>query len=47
MREMRSDITDRLWDNGLRVVAEPIRNHSERQPGEVDYLRFVGQFMPA
>ena len=46
VRQSRQDISDRIWLDALRVVAESIRRHSTRQPGEKDYLDFVGVFLP-
>ena len=37
---------DQAWGDALRVVAQSIRNHSSRQPGEVGYLAFVDMFIP-
>ena len=47
IRDARSDVAERLWLDGLRVVAGSIRTHSQCRPGEVAYLSFVGQYMPA
>jgi len=47
IRDMRADVPDRLWVDGLRVVAGSIRTHSRRGPGDVDYLIFVAQYVPA
>jgi len=47
VREMRTDVPEHLWRDGLRVVADSIRTHSQRRPGEVGYLSFVGQYVPA
>ncbi len=47
IRETRSDVPENLWLDGLRVVADSIRTHSQRRPGEVAYLTFVGQYIPA
>jgi hypothetical protein len=46
MRQTRSDVSDEVWNDGLRVVAKSIHAHSSRAPGEMSYLSFVSEFMP-
>jgi hypothetical protein len=46
VRQYRQDISDQVWMDALRVVAESIRRHSARLPGETNYLGFVGVFLP-
>ncbi len=46
IRRMRADITDDLWNDGLKVVLESVHNHSEVRTGDRGYLRFVQSFMP-
>ncbi|KKM00152.1 hypothetical protein LCGC14_1807290 [marine sediment metagenome] len=47
VRAERDDVPERLWQDGLRVVADSIRTHSQRRPSEQAYLNFVGQYIPA
>ena len=44
-RELRSDISNELWRNGLFVVLESVGNHSSLIPGERGYLRFVDEYL--
>jgi uncharacterized alpha-E superfamily protein len=44
-RQFREDITDDVWREALRVVADSVKRHSERRPGETSYLSFAGQFV--
>jgi len=46
IRRMRPDAPDKAWQDSLRVVADSIRLHSSRKPGETDYLDFVSPFLP-
>ncbi|MBN1556193.1 MAG: hypothetical protein JXA11_15740 [Phycisphaerae bacterium] len=46
IRDIRLEIPEDIWKEGLRVVARSIRNHSQRRPGEVSYLDFAGDFLP-
>jgi len=45
MREFRSDVTDDVWLNGLRVVLQSVHRHSSLSPGDRGYLDFVSQFI--
>ena len=45
VREMRSDVTVRVWQDALRVVRASVHLHSARQPGDRAYLRFVSPFV--
>ena len=45
LRDMRDDISDELWNDGLRVVYTSVRRHSTCRPGDYDYLRFASQFI--
>ncbi len=47
IRDARSDVAERLWQDGLRVVAGSIRTHSQCRPGELSYLSFVAHYIPA
>jgi hypothetical protein len=46
IRQVRADVPDSVWNDALRVVAQSIRRHSTRQPGETRYLSFVAPFVP-
>jgi hypothetical protein len=46
VRGTREDVSDEVWNTGLRVVMASVDNHSSRAPGEVSYLEFVCQFIP-
>jgi hypothetical protein len=45
VRSLREDITDDIWDAGLRTVNESVRRHSDLKPGEKSYLRFVSAYV--
>ena len=45
VREMRADIEDDLWLDGLRVVLASLHNHSDAKPGSTGYLSFVSAFV--
>jgi len=42
---MRSDISDEIWNAGLKVVLDSVHTHSGAYPGDRDYLVFVSQFI--
>jgi len=44
MREFRSDISDEVWRDGLRVVLQSVHRHSNARPGSTGYLSFVSDF---
>ena len=44
-RAMRDDISDDVWQDGLRVAFASLKRHSQCQPFETSYLRFIEQFM--
>ena len=46
VRELRTDVALETWQDGLRVVADSVRNHSTLRPGDVGYLTFVSSFVP-
>jgi hypothetical protein len=46
MRIQRSDVSDEIWTNGLKVVLESVRTHSDIEPGDTDYLDFVAMYLP-
>lgn len=45
-REMRATLAESIWLDGIRVVLDSVKNHSEFKPGETSYLRFVQPFVP-
>lgn len=45
LRLKQQGISDDSWKDALRVVDRSIRNHSQRRPGEVNYLAFVDVFI--
>ncbi len=46
MRQERSDVSDDIWTNGLKVVLKSVGTHSKAQSGDTDYLDFVAPFVP-
>ncbi len=45
IRQMREDVPDELWTDGLRVVYSSVRRHSECRPGQTSYLDFVSPYV--
>ena len=45
IRQQRSDISDELWSDALRVVYNSLKHHSSCKPGDTSYQRFVSQFV--
>ncbi len=45
IRELRSDIPDDIWRDGLRTVLQSVHRHSDLKPGSTDYLDFVCEFV--
>jgi hypothetical protein len=45
IRELREDVPDDVWLEGLRVVEESVRRHSHLRSGEKSYLAFAAQFI--
>jgi hypothetical protein len=41
----RPDVSDEIWTKGLKVVLESVRTHSDRNPGDTDYLDFIRSFL--
>jgi phosphosulfolactate phosphohydrolase-like enzyme len=46
MHEFRADISDDIWQAGLRTVLQSVRRHSDLRPGSTEYLDFVSQYIP-
>jgi len=46
VRLMRSDVEDKIWKAGLKVVLESVHTHSDAMPGDREYLAFIDQFIP-
>ena len=45
IREVRLDISDELWEKGLKVVLESVHNHSAIRRGDRSYLNFISEFL--
>jgi len=45
MRALREDVLEDIWESGLRTVEDSVRQHSNLQPGEKSYLKFVGEYV--
>ena len=45
IRELRSDIPDDIWRDGLRTVLQSVHRHSDLKPGSAYYLDFVSEFV--
>ena len=45
IRELRSDVSDDLWRDGLRTVLQSVHTHSSLRPGSTGYLDFVSRFI--
>jgi hypothetical protein len=46
VRQLRSDVSDDLWRDGLRTVLQSVHRHSSLRPGSRAYLDFVSGFTP-
>jgi hypothetical protein len=46
MRIQRSDVSDEIWTNGLKVVLKSVHTHSDIQTGDTDYLDFAAVYVP-
>jgi hypothetical protein len=46
MYEFRGDVSDDIWQAGLRTVLQSVHRHSNLRPGSTDYLDFVSEFIP-
>ncbi|MBC8217532.1 MAG: hypothetical protein H8E73_03620 [Planctomycetes bacterium] len=45
IRDLRSDVSDDIWRDGLRTVLQSVHRHSNLRAGERDYLDFVSDFV--
>ena len=45
VRQLREDIPDDVWQDGLKVVLDSVHNHSTLRTGDRGYLKFVESFM--
>ena len=45
MRDLRGDVPDKIWRDGLRTVLQSVQRHSSLRPGEREYLDFVSDFV--
>ena len=45
VREMRTDVSDTIWDDCLRTIMESVRLHSALTPGAKGYLDFIKNFI--
>ena len=45
IREIRSDISDDIWRDGLRTVLQSVQRHSSLMTGSRGYLDFVSDFV--
>ena len=46
IHELRSDVSDDIWRDGLRTVLESVHRHSSLKPGSRGYLDFVSDYVP-
>ena len=44
-RELRSDVSDDVWEDALLVVMQSAQRHSGLTPGATDYLEFASEFI--
>ncbi|MBN2312806.1 MAG: hypothetical protein JXM79_02685 [Sedimentisphaerales bacterium] len=47
VRNLRPDVTDDIWRDGLKTVLQSVQRHSDLRPGEREYLDFVSYCMLA
>lgn len=45
IRQQRSDISDKLWSDALRVVYASLHHHSSCEPGDTSYQRFASRYV--
>jgi hypothetical protein len=45
MRRFRNEVSDGVWNSGLKTVRDSVRRHSKLLPGEKAYIRFVQPYV--
>jgi len=45
IRQLRSDVSDDVWLDGLRTVLQSVHRHSDLRPGSRAYLGFISDFV--
>lgn len=45
MRKKREDVSDAVWNSGLKTVRDSVRRHSSLAPGDRAYIRFVQPYL--
>lgn len=45
MRKKREDVSDAVWNSGLKTVRDSVRRHSSLAPGDRAYIRFVQPYI--
>ena len=45
LRHVREDVTDSVWQAGLKQVRDSVRRHSDLAPGRKGYIRFVEPYL--
>ncbi len=45
IRQLREDVPEDIWREGLRVVKESVRRHSDLRPGKTSYFEFVKEYI--
>ena len=45
IRQLRSDVSDDIWRDGLRTVLQSVHRHSSLIPGSRGYLNFVSDYV--
>ena len=45
IRDLRSDISDDVWRDGLRTILQSVHRHSSLKPGSRGYLDFVSDYV--
>jgi hypothetical protein len=45
LRNFRDDVSNDLWNDGIRVVMDSVKRRSRLQPGNRDYLSFVSKYI--
>jgi hypothetical protein len=44
-RQIRPDISDSVWQEGLQVILGSVKRRSKLRPGETSYLDFVADYI--